>query len=71
VGIQVLYQSVLKFRLPSAESPDMTAAWTAVFCAIIMYLVYLYNIRLARKINSTAMMNVHIHIEPYDVSENH
>jgi cation diffusion facilitator family transporter len=56
VGLQVLYQSVMKFRAPAIESPDMIAAWTAVFCAIVMYFVYQYNIRLAKKINSNAMM---------------
>ncbi|MCQ6557150.1 cation diffusion facilitator family transporter [Paenibacillus mendelii] len=55
VGLQVLYQSFLKFRVPANESPDMIAAWTALFCAVMIYLVYLYNIRLARKINSHAM----------------
>jgi cation diffusion facilitator family transporter len=56
VGLQVLYQSVMKFRAPAIESPDMIAAWTAVFCATVMYFVYQYNIRLAKKINSNAMM---------------
>ncbi|WP_256759873.1 cation diffusion facilitator family transporter [Cohnella sp. WQ 127256] len=56
VGLQVLYQAVMKFRVPSMESPDMIAAWTAVLCAIVMYFVYLYNVRLARKINSNALM---------------
>lgn len=56
VGIQVLYQSTMKFQAPSLESPDMIAAWTAVIGAAVMYLVYLYNVRLARKINSQAMM---------------
>lgn len=56
VGLQVLYQSAMKFRSPSIESPDMIAAWTALFCAIMIYLVYMYNIKLAKKINSQAMM---------------
>jgi cation diffusion facilitator family transporter len=56
VGLQVLYQSVMKFRAPTMESPDMIAAWTAVFCAIVMYFVYQYNIRLAKKTKSNAMM---------------
>jgi len=57
VGIQVLYQAIMKFRVPSSiESPDMIAAWVAVFCAVVMYFVYLYNVRLARRINSNAMM---------------
>jgi cation diffusion facilitator family transporter len=56
VGIQVLYQAVMKFRVQTIESPDMIAAWTALFCAIVMYFVYVYNVRLARKINSNALM---------------
>jgi cation diffusion facilitator family transporter len=56
VGLQVLYQSILKFKAPITESPDMIAAWTALFCAAIIYLVYIYNIRLAKKTNSHAMM---------------
>jgi cation diffusion facilitator family transporter len=56
VGLQVLYQAVMKFRVPTIETPDIIAAWTALFCAIAIYLVYLYNIRLARRINSNAMM---------------
>lgn len=56
VGIQVFYQAFIKFRSLSIESPDMVTAWTAAFCAIVMYFVYVYNVRLARKINSNAMM---------------
>lgn len=56
VGLQVLYQAFMEFRVSSIESPDMVAAWTAVFSAIVMYLVYLYNVRLAKKINNKAMM---------------
>jgi cation diffusion facilitator family transporter len=56
VGLQVLYQAVMKFRVPTIEPPDIIAAWTALFCAISIYFVYLYNVRLAKKINSHAMM---------------
>jgi cation diffusion facilitator family transporter len=56
VGLQVLLQAMMKFTVQKIASPDMIAAWTALFCAVVMYLVYLYNVRLARKINSTAMM---------------
>ncbi|AIQ23797.1 MULTISPECIES: cation diffusion facilitator family transporter [Paenibacillus] len=58
VGLQVLYQGVNKFIQPELESPDLIAAWTAVFCAVIMMGVYMYNIRLARSINSNAMRAV-------------
>jgi cation diffusion facilitator family transporter len=56
VGIQVLYQSVSKFFEDSFDKPDLITAWTALFSAGVMYLVYLYNIRLAKRINSNAIM---------------
>jgi cation diffusion facilitator family transporter len=56
VGVQVLYQSVMKFFEPSIGTPDMIAAWIALFCSAVMMFVYRYNIRLAKKINSNAMM---------------
>ncbi|BBI31359.1 cation diffusion facilitator family transporter [Cohnella abietis] len=56
VGLQVLYQAIMKFRTPSLESPDSIAAWTAIFCAVVIYFVYLYNFRLAKKIKSNALM---------------
>jgi cation diffusion facilitator family transporter len=56
VGLQVLYQSVMKFFEPSIGTPDMIAAWTALICAAVMIFIYRYNIRLARRINSNAMM---------------
>ncbi|WP_420488808.1 cation diffusion facilitator family transporter [Paenibacillus caui] len=55
VGLQVLYQAVMKFREPEALSPDMTAAWVALFCAAVMYGVYMYNARLANRIKSGAL----------------
>ncbi|WP_313641012.1 cation diffusion facilitator family transporter, partial [Paenibacillus sp.] len=58
VGLQVLYQGVNKFIQHELESPDLIAAWTAVGCAVVMMGVYMYNIRLARSINSNAMRAV-------------
>jgi cation diffusion facilitator family transporter len=56
VGIQVLYQAVQKFFISEIATPDLLAAWTALFSSGVMYLVYRYNFRLATKINSHAMM---------------
>lgn len=58
VGIQVLYQGVNKFVQPALEMPDLIAAWTAAGCAVVMMAVYMYNIRLARKLNSNAIQAV-------------
>jgi cation diffusion facilitator family transporter len=56
VGIQVLFSSVRKFFEPAIATPDLIAAWTALFCAVVMIFVYRYNLRIAKKINSHAMM---------------
>jgi cation diffusion facilitator family transporter len=58
VGFQVLYQGVNKFVEPAYETPDLIAAWTAAFCALVMLAVYSYNIKLARAINSNAILAV-------------
>ncbi|MHA0856430.1 cation diffusion facilitator family transporter [Paenibacillus sp. CMAA1364] len=55
VGIQVLFQAVQKFFQPSIHTPSLIAAWTALFSALVMFMVYRYNIRLARRINSNAI----------------
>lgn len=55
VGIQVLYGAVLSAFKPNNEAPNLIAAWTGIFCAIVMYFVYRYNINLARKINNQAV----------------
>ena len=58
VGLEVLYKGVNKFIQPVHTTPDLISAWTAAGCAIIMLAVYMYNLKLARKINSNAMMAV-------------
>ncbi|NBD23111.1 cation diffusion facilitator family transporter [Paenibacillus glycinis] len=56
VGLQVLYQAATSFGTPHATSQGSVAAWTALFSAAAIYMVYRYNARLARQINSQAMM---------------
>ncbi|SFI41919.1 cation diffusion facilitator family transporter [Paenibacillus sp. UNC496MF] len=56
VGIQVLVQAAGSFREPNIASEGGIAAWTALFSAGAIYLVYLYNLRLAKRINSQALM---------------
>lgn len=55
VGLQVLFQAVSKFREPETTTPGLSAAWIALFCAVVMYSVYMYNSRLARRIKSGAL----------------
>ncbi len=56
VGIQVLYAAISSIFIGNHESPDLIAAWTGFFSAIVMYFVYRYNRNLGRKINSQAVM---------------
>ncbi|WP_413372066.1 cation diffusion facilitator family transporter [Paenibacillus taichungensis] len=56
VGLQVLYGAITSVFQGKSESPDIIAAWTGIFCAAVMYLVYRYNKRLALKIKSQAVM---------------
>lgn len=55
VGIQVIAGGVQNFFDNQAHTPDWLTAWTALACGIIMYLVYLYNFRLGKKINSSSI----------------
>jgi len=57
VGLQVLYEAGVKVFRGGHEAPDPIAAWTGVFCALVMYGVYLYNRKLAVKTNSQAVMS--------------
>ena len=56
VGFQVLTSAFTSFFEGTVEAPDLIAAWTGLFSAVIMYFVYRYNRNLARKIKSHSVM---------------
>lgn len=56
VGIQVLSDAITSIFNGGKESPDIMAAYVGIFAALIMYVVYRYNKKLAQKINSKAVM---------------
>ncbi len=56
VGLQVLYTAVRDTIFFKAKAPDMTAAMTAIVCAVVIYFVYRYNLRVATEINSSGLM---------------
>jgi len=56
VGLQVLYEAIHSIFQGREESPDLIAAWTGAFCAVVIYFVYRYNKKLANKIKSQAVM---------------
>ncbi|MFF5995321.1 cation diffusion facilitator family transporter [Lysinibacillus sp. KU-BSD001] len=55
VGLQVLSTSIRGLFQPIEESPSMLTAIVALFSALIMYVVYRYNLALANKIKSSAV----------------
>ena len=55
-GIQVLVQAVMTFFEDTIRIPGMVTAWTALFCGIVMFVVYRYNLKLAKRTNSSAVM---------------
>lgn len=56
VGIQVLINAVQSLFSDHDAAPDIWSAWIALFCAGCMFVVYVYNRNLARKINNQALM---------------
>lgn len=56
VGVQVLYDAINSLFHGRQEPPSIIAGWTGIFCAGVMYCVYRYNKKMARKINSQSVM---------------
>lgn len=55
VGLQVIFSTVGKMFGEHTTKPDMLTAWIALGAAIIMFIVYRYNLQLSRKVNSSAL----------------
>lgn len=56
VGIQVLISAVKSLYKGAGEAPELTSAWVALFAAACMAGVYIYNRRLAVRINNQALL---------------
>lgn len=55
VGFQVIFQSVKSFYQPDASDPNIFTALVALLSAIFMFGVYVYNLRLSKKLSSKAL----------------
>jgi cation diffusion facilitator family transporter len=55
VGIEVIINAVTKLVQNEVETPSMITAYAAIFSAIVMFIVYRFNVKLARKINSSSL----------------
>lgn len=56
VGLKVLMDAFSSLFEEGKGTPDIMAAYIGVFSALVMYGVYLYNLKLAKRINSKAVM---------------
>lgn len=55
VGLQVLINSLKSLWEPADTTPSLLTAYVALGSAAVMYVVYRYNLALAKKIRSTAV----------------
>lgn len=55
IGIQVLFDTIQQVVAQESIKPDLLTAWVAIGSALVMFLVYFYNVKLAKKIESSAL----------------
>ncbi|MBB6445116.1 cation diffusion facilitator family transporter [Bacillus benzoevorans] len=55
VGFQVIFQSIQSFYQHDASDPNIMTALVALLSAVFMFAVYVYNLRLSKKLNSKAL----------------
>ena len=56
VGMDVLYNAAHSIIFFKTQVPDLKAALVGVICAVVIYIVYRYNKKIAIKINSSGLM---------------
>jgi cation diffusion facilitator family transporter len=56
VGVQVMIGAGLHIFQNSGTAPGRLAAWTALFSALVMFMVYAYNRRLSLKVGSPSLL---------------
>ncbi|WP_373895619.1 cation diffusion facilitator family transporter [Virgibacillus sp. CBA3643] len=55
IGLQVIFNTIQQVIAHESVKPDLLTAWVAIGSALIMFLVYFYNVRLAKKVQSDAL----------------
>lgn len=55
VGLQVIINAIQMLKDPSLEVPALVTAWTAFGSALILYVVYRYNLQLSKKTSSEGL----------------
>ncbi|GAB7388370.1 cation diffusion facilitator family transporter [Bacillaceae bacterium] len=54
-GIEVIFDALSAVIRSDAQTPNILSAWTALFAAAVMYLVYRYNSRLAQRTQNQSL----------------
>lgn len=55
IGLQVIFTAGRTLYASDYEQPDMLTAWVAIFAALVMLGVFRYNLKLSKKIGSSAL----------------
>ncbi|GGP09513.1 cation diffusion facilitator family transporter [Oceanobacillus neutriphilus] len=55
IGLQVIFTAGQTLYLSNYSQPDMLTAWVALFAAFVMLGVYSYNLKLSKKVGSSAL----------------
>ncbi|MBY7143021.1 cation transporter [Virgibacillus sp. NKC19-3] len=55
IGLQVIFNTIQQVIEQESIKPDLLTAWVALGSALVMFLVYFYNVQLARKTESSAL----------------
>ncbi|MGF9965960.1 cation diffusion facilitator family transporter [Bacillus rhizoplanae] len=55
VGLEVIVNAVQSFFKEEQTTPSLVAAWVDLFCAAVMYSVYIYNRKIAKQTKSKAL----------------
>ncbi|UII55855.1 cation diffusion facilitator family transporter [Cytobacillus spongiae] len=56
VGFQVLSHAIISTFDGVSQTPDTISAWVGLFSAAVMFIVYLYNKKLAQQIKSSSVL---------------
>ncbi|WP_318507558.1 cation diffusion facilitator family transporter [Bacillus sp. T3] len=56
VGVQIIMNAGRSFLSSNYSQPDMLTSWTALFGALVLFIVFFYNRNLAKKLNSSSLM---------------
>lgn len=55
VSFEVIYNGIHSIIFLNKKAPDILSAFVAILCALVIYIVYIYNMKIAVKVKSSAL----------------